>query len=158
MILGKKQLRRLPVILLILGAGVTIMAGLGSYAQGLPGDSLCIPEASTHRDIHVAMIRGVLYLVYSAPTSVTPRSTFDLRLGPFSARQVTFGKTSALGAGVPFWAVAIALGAYPARAWIRERLRQRWIRRCQERNVCVVCEYSLEGLTERRCPECGKGF
>lgn len=37
-------------------------------------------------------------------------------------------------------------------------LRNRRIRRLILENRCLGCGYHLEGLTERRCPECGRAF
>ena len=54
---------------------------------------------------------------------------------------------------VSLWAVAVLFGAYPALAFIRGPVR-RWRRR--KRGLCIHCGYNLTGLTEPRCPECGR--
>lgn len=55
---------------------------------------------------------------------------------------------------VPLWAPFLLFAAYPALALVGP-LR---CRRRQKRGLCVKCGYALTGLTEPRCPECGKPF
>ena len=60
---------------------------------------------------------------------------------------------SVLLASVPLHLVFILFAAYPALAFIRGPLR-RYRRR--KRGLCIKCGYNLTGLTEPRCPECGR--
>jgi hypothetical protein len=55
----------------------------------------------------------------------------------------------------PVWVLPPIFLLYPAIAFVRGPLRRRLRRR---RGLCVKCGYSLRGLTEPRCPECGTGF
>ncbi len=52
----------------------------------------------------------------------------------------------------PIWAPFLLFAAYPTFVLIRGPLRRR---RRRLRNECVHCGYSLTGLVEPRCPECG---
>lgn len=52
----------------------------------------------------------------------------------------------------PLWVPALLLLAYPAVAFIRERLR---IRRRRMRGHCQWCGYDLTGNVSGICPECG---
>jgi hypothetical protein len=56
---------------------------------------------------------------------------------------------------VSVWLPVIALATYPVIVFIRGPLRRRRRRR---RGLCRNCGYNLRGLTEARCPECGKAF
>ena len=53
----------------------------------------------------------------------------------------------------PAWVPVVLLLAYPTLAYIRGPIQTRRRRR---RNECVRCGYSLVGLPEPRCPECGR--
>ena len=55
---------------------------------------------------------------------------------------------------IPLWAVAVAFTAYPV-FLLHQTIKAR---RRVEHQCCVRCGYILTGLTERRCPECGKTF
>lgn len=62
----------------------------------------------------------------------------------------------------PFWlpAVGTLLVILLSRLWYRDRVR-RQIRAAMCRAgipICVHCGYDTRGLTENRCPECGKTF
>jgi hypothetical protein len=52
----------------------------------------------------------------------------------------------------PLWCPLILLAAYPTIAFIRGPLRRRHRRK---RNQCIHCGYTLTGLPDPRCPECG---
>jgi len=53
---------------------------------------------------------------------------------------------------LPVWLPVVVLILFP----IRSIVRGPWIqRRRQRRNQCRQCGYSLKGLPEPRCPECG---
>ena len=53
----------------------------------------------------------------------------------------------------PLWCPLLLVAAYPTLAFIRGPIRRH---RRRKRNECIHCGYSLTGLTESRCPECGK--
>lgn len=57
-------------------------------------------------------------------------------------------------ARIPTWPLVVLLTIPPIRRSIVERRRRRRV----GRNECVACGYSLFGLIEPRCPECGAGF
>ena len=57
--------------------------------------------------------------------------------------------------GFPMWALLIACCAYPAIALYLGPIRRRFRR---DLGVCTKCAYSLHGLTDPRCPECGTPF
>ncbi len=59
----------------------------------------------------------------------------------------------ALTLTIPLWVPFLILATYPAIALIRDPVR-RWRRR--KRGLCIQCGYNLTGLTEARCPECGR--
>lgn len=52
----------------------------------------------------------------------------------------------------PLWILLLVFSSYPAIAFIRGPLRRR---RRRKRGLCIHCGYSLTGLPESRCPECG---
>jgi hypothetical protein len=81
---------------------------------------------------------------------------FDENLGDarFLLRHTTTPRRQ-LVVRVPLLPLSAAFLAYPAFVVIRGPAR-RW-RRCK-RGLCVKCGYSLTGLTEARCPECGAGM
>ncbi len=53
---------------------------------------------------------------------------------------------------VPIWFLTLLILAYPFLILIRGPMRRR---RRRLRNECIHCGYSLTGLIEPRCPECG---
>ncbi len=53
---------------------------------------------------------------------------------------------------LPLWSIVLIGGAYPFAVLIIAPIRRH---RRRKRNECVQCGYSLTGLTEPRCPECG---
>ena len=53
---------------------------------------------------------------------------------------------------IPVWMPLVAFAAYPTLAFIGGPVSRRRRRR---RNECVRCGYSLKGLAEPKCPECG---
>jgi len=55
---------------------------------------------------------------------------------------------------LPTWLLVILLMVPPIRRSLFERKRARRM----SRNECLACGYSLIGLLEPRCPECGVGF
>jgi hypothetical protein len=57
---------------------------------------------------------------------------------------------------VPPWMPFVLFGVFPMAALIGGPLRswRRWSRR--RRGLCIKCGYSLTGLLEPRCPECGR--
>jgi hypothetical protein len=66
-----------------------------------------------------------------------------------------FGPVRCVYLVVPFWFPFVLFAAYPALAFLRGPLR-RYRRR--KRGLCVRCGYNLTGLTESRCPECGRSI
>lgn len=52
---------------------------------------------------------------------------------------------------IPLWSLVILLMYLP----IRQAIIERRTARRRLRNECLACGYSLVGLIERRCPECG---
>ncbi len=54
---------------------------------------------------------------------------------------------------VPLWLPLVVLLAYPTTFVIRGPLRRH---RRRKRGLCIHCGYSLKGLPEPRCPECGE--
>jgi hypothetical protein len=77
---------------------------------------------------------------------------FGCKLPSWNARNRT-GATSQFGFFVfPIWGAFLLFAAYPIFAMFRGPMRRR---RRQARNECVHCGYSLIGLVEPRCPECG---
>ena len=139
--------------LVVLG---TVTAGVVSYWRGLPDDALWIPMLTAEKQVQAAMVRGTLHVVYSCPTTQpVGNMKSEKHFGPFYVKQVTFGMSEANGAGVPFWSIAALAVIYPSAALAVGPLRRR---RRRKRNQCVQCGYNLRGLTERRCPECGRAF
>ena len=91
----------------------------------------------TTRMIRVAAPPGGSVLPYG-PSAVSPLVPW-LGMGPYDA------------VIVPYWAVALVIGAVPLerlRRVIRAMMRRR-------RGCCIACGYDLRGSGER-CPECGR--
>jgi len=151
-----RVIHRLIAGVLALVVAGTVTAGVVSYWRGLPDNTLWIPVTTAKKQVQAAMVRGTLHVVYSSPTTQpTGNMKTEKHFGPFYVKQVTFGMTEASGAGVPFWSIAGVAMVYPSMALAMGPLRRR---RRRKRNQCIRCGYSLQGLTERRCPECGRGF
>ncbi len=53
-----------------------------------------------------------------------------------------------------FLCLCIGVGTPMGLTYLRERKKQRLILE----NRCLECGYHLQGLTVRRCPECGSSF
>jgi hypothetical protein len=53
---------------------------------------------------------------------------------------------------MPLWFLVLVFGTYPFAVLVIAPLRRH---RRRKRNECIQCGYSLTGLTEPRCPECG---
>jgi hypothetical protein len=134
--------------------------GLVSYKRGVPENTLWINSEDDQSRVHVALIAGIVHAVYSTPLPAAVDQNvlnsgpkIDQTFGPFYVRRIGVGKVIASGVGGPFWAVFAVLMAWPALAFVRGPVR-RWRRRREGR--CTQCGYSLKGLPEPRCPECGK--
>ncbi len=53
---------------------------------------------------------------------------------------------------IPLWFIVLTCGAYPFVVLVVAPIRRH---RRRKRNECIRCGYSLTGLPEPRCPECG---
>jgi hypothetical protein len=59
---------------------------------------------------------------------------------------------------VPLWILVLILLIYPVGVGMT-RVARRWMNVARlNRHLCIKCSYSLRGLTEPRCPECGTPF
>ena len=135
-----RVIHRLIVGVLILVVAGTVTAGVVSYWRGLPDNTLWIPMQTAKKHVQAALVGNM---------------KTEKHFGPFYVKQVTFGEIEASGAGGPFWSIAAVATIYPSIALAMGPLRRR---RRRKRNQCIHCGYSLQGLTEPRCPECGRGF
>ncbi len=166
------MIRKSLAILCFVAALAALGLGVLSYWRGVPRGSLWISAVQTGPRLQAAMIGGTLHVVYSAPlkapaaTQAATRSArvrtvpvtppdIDKRLAGFYARRRSTGTTVATGAGAPFWALFPVLIVPPAIGFLRGPLRRR---RRRKRGLCLQCGYNLTGLSELRCPECGRPF
>jgi hypothetical protein len=141
--------RAVVILLSVLFVALTL-AGAISYLHGLPDDGLWIEDNVTRARLDAGLIRGRIHLVYSRPLQ-GPSVENESGAAGFYCRTRTIGNTLSIGLGGPFWAPALLLGLGPA-LWGRRVLLRRSRRRGQR---CVACGYSLTGLADPRCPECG---
>ena len=91
----------------------------------------------------------------------------DLVLEPGKVRMLAFiwyeqefdfmmgGYTQARCYRAPSWLLLCLLSTYPTFAFVRGPHRRH---RRRKSGLCVKCGYSLNGLPEPRCPECGEEF
>jgi hypothetical protein len=143
------------VIAAFLLAGLALLVlGPVSYLYGLPAGSIWITGEETQPRLQVALINGVLHGVYSTPKP-SGANDFDWKLAGFYLKQVKYGGTEAIGGGVPFWFLAGCALLTGFVGYARGPLR---VKRRRRRGQCVHCGYSLAGLPEPRCPECGQAF
>jgi len=145
--------RALLILLAIAGLG-TLAIGITSYWHGVPDNTVWINTNDTHSRVQGAMVSGSLHVVYCFASSSGPGG-YDAEYGPFYARREVFGQLEAVGVGMPFWAPAALLLVVPFVAVLRGPFARR---RRRKRGRCVGCGYDLTGLTEPRCPECGRSF
>ena len=59
------------------------------------------------------------------------------------------------GVACPLWYLGVLLATYPAIVFLRRPILRERRRRL---GLCMACGYSLRGLREPRCPECGTPF
>ncbi len=145
------MIRTILVAVLTLACVALAAAGAISFRHGIPDDGLWIEDNLKSSRFDVAIIRGVIHMVWSRPLVGPPRD-HETKLAGFYCRTRTVGQTLAMGAGVPFWAPSGLLAVYPLLAF-RSRVLVKWRRR--RKNLCTACGYPLEALAEPRCPECG---
>jgi hypothetical protein len=109
----------------------------------------------------IGLVNGVLSAMasYETPRNKAPSErSYDWFAGSLRVETSWFGFTNRL---VDIWlrvrldVVFFVFAAYPVLAFIRGPLR-RWRR--HRKGLCLNCGYDLRGLTEPRCPECGKAF
>jgi hypothetical protein len=146
-------LRTLTIVSLVT-AVATLGLGVVSYWRGIPGNTLWIDGVEEKPRLRWAVISGTIHAVYSEPGKALP-GMYDLNLGAFYVRRASIGNVEAKGLGVQWWALFPLLMILPTGAFVRGPMR-RWRRR--RRGLCVECGYNLTGLTEARCPECGRAF
>ncbi|HPM24667.1 MAG TPA: hypothetical protein PLP66_12230 [Phycisphaerae bacterium] len=138
---------------LIGGLAILVLGGI-SYWQGVPVDTIWITGDERAPQLRAALVSGILHMVYSAPQLNVPSESRQ-ELAGFYFRQVTYGGTGAFGVGLPFWFLA---GGVLSAAVIAYRRGPRRRARRRRRGECIHCGYPLAGLTEPRCPECGRAF
>lgn len=148
------MIRKTLMGILLVAATATLVLGVRSYWNGLPGSGIWINTAIEQPRLQAGLIDGKVHVVYSAPRRIG-LGDHDLKFGGFYAKRVIVGTTEAMGIGAPFWFVAGLLLVLPAIAGVRGPLRR--LRR-RRRGECIHCGYNLTGLTEPRCPECGREF
>lgn len=102
---------------------------------------------------------GNIELAYAYKSfSTAPRRGITRWLGPFGVFRVgsgsSYGRWRYYVLIVPLWMVVAAL-FIPSSIYLKRELVQR---RRAKRGLCVGCGYSLTGLAEARCPECGRAL
>lgn len=112
------------------------------------------------------------WYICDKPNQVWPARTFK-RFGPFQISSASGGCSLEGEMGIP-WDVVNAMNVSTVSArTIRSSIRPvpillalsglffgiaHYRQNRKRKDRCVRCGYSLQGLTERRCPECGTGF
>jgi hypothetical protein len=150
-----RVIHRMIVILSVTAALAALTAGLFSFYQPVPQSGVWIHSSFTKPRVQCAFVNGTLHIVHSRRAVLRRPPTKDKTVAGFSIKTIRVGSTLASGVGVPFWSVSIMFAAYPLMAlaygpWRRRRRRRR--------GKCIACGYSLRGLPEPRCPECGRPF
>jgi hypothetical protein len=74
---------------------------------------------------------------------------------PGAVNPMAIGMRNVVRIAISAWCASLVLALYPIVLIVRGPVR-RGIRR--RRGRCERCGYKLTGLTEARCPECGKAF
>jgi hypothetical protein len=116
-------------------AGVVQWSKLGfAHIQTTPTILVTLPGQA--RAVNVAVPPGGSILPYG-PSAVSPLAPW-LAASPYQAIII------------PYWAIALLIGAYPL-GQLRRRIRAALRRR---RNCCTACGYDLRSSADR-CPECG---
>jgi hypothetical protein len=149
--------------LMLMAAAASLVLGIVSYRHGIPDNAIWISFVESKPRVQAAMTHGVLHVVYSVPDSTfalgkrgaRAAGKKELRLGSFYLRKDYPGNAIASGIGLPFWLITVILLIGPAMALARGPIRRR---RRRKRGECLRCGYNLNGLTEPRCPECGRPF
>ena len=150
--------RRILIASMVVVAAIVAALGAASYRAGIPGEQVrfgSLRDARQEPELKAAVIRGYCHVVLCRPSPVGALRDAQWRFGPFSAKRLYWGATEAQGISIQFWVPTVALLLYPALATARFLWRQRGRRK---RGECLQCGYSLRGLVEPRCPECGRPF
>lgn len=155
-----RNMRRGLVVLLTAVTLAVLGAGLYSYVHPLPEEGVFITLDGDNPPCKVGMVSGSLHVVYIVPQSTRVSGKTKKGWGPFYVKRVSMGSLGgggivASGGGVPFWFACLLLAAYPMLSFVRGPWRRR---RRRKRGLCIQCGYNLTGLSENRCPECGRPF
>jgi hypothetical protein len=143
------------------------------FGSAVPS-GLSVQLCFSHRHVlTVVAERGTLQIVYvpaasglpTAPNRWHPLPGFEITLqavrgcGMMSDQERIWWTTTpqdlTLTIMGPCWGTALALTVYPVVAFLRGPMRRA---RRRLRGSCLQCGYSLTGLIEPRCPECGRAF
>ena len=131
-------------------------AGHGCYYFSYRGAAAAIyyycPACRHHRSDH-ALTCPEKWTRPGGAIDPWPPGKPDLRLGRFSWSFTTFHGSREYALTLPLWFLLVLFVAYPAFAFILGPVRRH--RRCK-RGRCIKCGYTLTGLPEARCPECGE--
>ena len=145
------------IIALGMFTGSITLAGMGTaslwYQVGYRG---LITEA---RWLEADLSEGSIEIAYAYKSfQSAPRRGITKQFGPFGLFRIgsgsTFGRWRYYVLMVPLWMVVAAL-FIPSSFILKRELQQR---RRAKRGECVGCGYNLTGLTEPRCPECGRAL
>ena len=135
----------LHVLALVLGAAVTLLC-----VQSFRGDYWILHDRNAN--VTYSVYRGT----FLTESQVLPPNIFPsgARFHTGYASRARWVKPTNVLISFPLWPVGLLLlawGCYPFLPQYR-----RWRRR--KMGLCTNCGYNLRGLTEPRCPECGKPF
>jgi hypothetical protein len=151
------MIHKIIAIPMAVSALALLTLGVASYWHGIPDDALWIGSRLPKPRVQVAIVKGTVHIVHSAPGAWGKVPESQAVLAGFSVKSRTIwtpgGGIVARGIGFPFWALALPLSVYPGVALVRGPVRRR---RRRLRGLCLTCGYDLTGNTSGVCPECGR--
>ena len=147
------------VVIVVLA--VASLACLPLHCLSIPDDNQVEFFSWSYGDREKFSVRAVnLGIEFSTWSYLSPSTTpVDFDIGVLSFHRIPLLPRSQpqkryRGFSVPLIVYMLALGTYPALAFVRGPLRRRRRRRA---GLCIHCGYDIHGNESGVCPECGGG-
>jgi predicted RNA-binding Zn-ribbon protein involved in translation (DUF1610 family) len=164
------MIRRIAVIALLLLAGLSVTALIGSYS--LNGRESAHTLKIKRFSLTLGVLNGRVQLRFGYPSEVeyinpnrqpfgvpaAPQSSsHKWQWGPFFYRSTSYYDIDwkHFLFALPGWLAVALFLAYPLFVFFRVP----WLRRRRRKNgQCIACGYDLRGNVSGQCPECGRKF